>query len=302
MADFAIPFGTNGEKRQPTTVEKDVGFLCGPADQPLFTGLIHDLQSEVGNVIAEAGLTPSSNNLAQLKEAILALIAAAVPAEEDLSTLLSLAQARARLPIYPDVQTLTGKMTVVSPGTGIVRLGGGVTFTHRGIFNITTDQVDFNTDASKTYHLRWNPTDGFTLKDLASGIYNPGAVAETDVKFDSTFDDMLVARVITNSSNVVTPTPLVNKDRWRFDGYLVMGAAAQGTPTPQASEVINFARRPIASLVMVGAIADNYQTAGGLTDEVTYGVRALTRYQVDGFYLRYGLLGEGAALTYVASM
>lgn len=215
MADFSPPFAHDADKRPPTNDEVDNGFPCGAADQLLFNWLFYSVQSEIGNVITYAGLTPENNTFTQLREAIVALIAAATGETSggDTSNFVLMDQARTRLPIFPDVQTVDGKITVVSTGAANVRVPAGVTFMHRGIYPIVTVQTDLVTDASKTYHLRWNKVDGFTLKDLASGVYNPGALAETSVNFDSTYDDMLVARVVTSAGNVPTITNLVNLDR-----------------------------------------------------------------------------------------
>ncbi|KQV28089.1 hypothetical protein ASC97_07000 [Rhizobium sp. Root1203] len=212
MADFDLPFADSGERRFPTTDEQANGFGCGPASLPLFNGMFWAIQAEIGAVINSAGISQSNASMTQLLQAIQALIAAAT-GNADTSAYLLTAQARARLPIFPEVLNTNGHFGVTSPATGQVRIPAGVSFQHRGIFPLTTVQTDFATDASKTYHIRWNPTDGFTLKDLANNVYNPAVVAETDSRFDSTYDDMLVARVITNSSNVPTITNLVNKDR-----------------------------------------------------------------------------------------
>lgn len=208
MADFSVPMATNAEKRLPTSVERENGFPCGPADQKLFNGLFNRIESEIGEVIDYAGLVGTDSDFTQLRQAIEALIAAATggnPAGYILMT-----QARARLPIHFHTQTIDGRIGVVAPATGTVRLPGGINFNHRGIFTVTTAQTDFPTDANKIYHLRWDPTNGFLLRDLASASYNPSALAETSGNFDSTYDDMLIARVTTNSSNVATITNLAN--------------------------------------------------------------------------------------------
>lgn len=215
MADFNLPFAANGERREPTADEQDGGFGCGPANLPLFNWMFFALQAEINKVMLEGGITPSNGDMTQLWQAIQAMIDAATGGG-DTSTYLLLAQARARLPIFPDVQNTNGHFGMTSPGTGQVRIPSGVIFQHRGIFPVTTVQTDFATDASKTYHVRWNPTDGFTLKDLASGVYNPSTLAEANAAFDSTYDDMLVARVVTNSSNVPTITNLINRAKITF--------------------------------------------------------------------------------------
>lgn len=113
-------------------------------------------------------------------------------------------QARTRLPIYPEVLTSDGKFPVTSPASGQVRIPAGYSFLHRGLFNVTTVQVDFPTAANKTYHLRWSPSAGFALKDIADTGYNPGSLPEASSAFDGGYDDMLIARGVTNASNVPT--------------------------------------------------------------------------------------------------
>lgn len=212
MADFSPPFANGGERRAPTADEQTGGFACGPADMELFNWLFWSQQSEIDAVIQAAGLTPSNGDMTQLRQAISALIAAATGGG-DTSTYLLMTQARGRLPHFPEVQNGTGHFGIITPATGQIRVPAGVTFLHRGIFPVTTVQTDLATDASKTYHLRWSPTGGFALKDLANNTYNPSALAENNIAFDSAYDDMLVARVVTNSSNVPTITNLVNRDR-----------------------------------------------------------------------------------------
>lgn len=183
---------------------------------------------ELAHLIAFAGLTPDDGNLEQVREAIEALIDAAVGAGAS-GTYVTMAQLRSRMPIYPDILTADGKMALTSTGPGNVRVSAGTTFRHRGAFPITTVQTDLVPSASKTYHLRCalaTTGDGtFALKDLADGAYNPGALAETHAGFDSTYDDMLVAKVVTNAGNVPTITPLVNR------ASLAAEMSAEGTPT-----------------------------------------------------------------------
>lgn len=166
-------------------------------------------QREIMAVIAAAGLAPDSADLTQLLQAIHNLIDAATGGAGDASYVL-MNQARNRLPIFPDV-TGDGRLAVISPSVGTVRIMPGYNFLHRGIFNVTTVQQDFFTAASKIYHLRWNPSDGFALNDVASMTYNPAGLSEDNAAFDTTYDDMLIAKVVTNQSNVATITTLANK-------------------------------------------------------------------------------------------
>lgn len=264
MANFNPPFSNSADLRYPTSDERSGGFECGPADRELFNGLFHRLESEVGAVIDGAGIVQNDGDLTQLYQAIQALIDAATGGG-DPSQFLLVAQARARLPIFPETQTADGRINVVTNGTGSIRVPGGVTFLHRGIFPVTTVQTDFATSISKTYHLRWNPTDGFQLMDLTDPAYNPTTAPESSPIFDSTYDNMLVSRIITNSSNLATITNLVNKDKIKFSyarDYLVYGRPGSlGIPSVQAQvyETIsyNFARTPM--FVMNG-----YEESGGV--------------------------------------
>lgn len=274
MANFLIPFGRDSEKRLPSLDERQNGFPCGPADQRLFNGLFHRLESEVGEVIDFAGLTGDDADLTQLRQAIEAMIAAATGGG-DTSQFLLVSQARARLPIWPEIVSADNKMNVSSPASGTIRIPGGVDFWHRGIYKITTVQTDFASLASKTYHVRWNATSGYVMKDLADVAYNPGGVAETDARFDSTYDDMLIARVVTNSSNVPTITNLANAVRLKTSASRNPSnadAGASGVVTPFVFLGSGFARTPIASL------QSTVPPGGGRDSDLTLQVSNLTRY------------------------
>lgn len=204
-------------------------------------------QREIMAVIANAGLDPSSEDLTQLLKAIQNMISAATGGSGDANYVL-MTQARVRLPIFPEVVASDGRLAVISPSTGVVRIMPGYDFLHRGIFNVTTVQQDFTTVASKTYHLRWNPTDGYSLKDLASSVYNPGGLAEDSVAFDTTYDDMLIACVVTNASNVATITTLANKSTMALNEVTNVTSSIVGLDTSgayvQYSYTYNWARRP----------------------------------------------------------
>ena len=115
-------------------------------------------------------------------------------------------------PIFPEVVGGDGTFTVTSPSAGTVRIAAGTRFVMRGAFLYTSALTDLATAAGKTYHLRWDRTNGFALYDLANGTYNPAALAETNAAFDSTYDSMLIARVVTSAGNVATITSLVNRN------------------------------------------------------------------------------------------
>ena len=176
---------------------------------------------EIVHVIDFAGLVPNRNDLEQLRKAIEAIIASQTGGGETAQYLL-LAQASSRLPIFPEVLSADGRINVSSPSTGTILVPSTVQFMHRGIAPYSTStyteaQRTFATTGGKTYHVRWTPTGGFAMRDLSNTSYNPDLVSEDSARFDSSFDDMLVARVVTNSSNIPTITNLANKARMELD-------------------------------------------------------------------------------------
>ncbi|CAD7036307.1 phage tail protein [Pseudorhizobium halotolerans] len=242
---------------------------------------IENPMREIKAVIAGAGLSASNNDLTQLLQAIQALISQATGGG-DTENFVLMAAARARLPIFPHVLTADGRIPIVSPSAGQVRIPAGYEFQHRGIFTVTTVQADFATAANKTYHLRWSPANGFQLKDLADSGYNPGALAETDASFDSKYDDALFSRVVTNGSNVPTITNLANLDRLKVNTVKTGAATALTSAFASSfagSESINWARTPVPTFA--GAIQTSGLTGpGGLEYANVIGSRILSRYAV----------------------
>jgi hypothetical protein len=135
------------------------------------------------------------------------------------------------LPFFPEVSFPTTAILSVIPSTGNVTIDVTQKFVWRAAVEYRTSDFlltdrQLATAANKTYHLRWHapgtgdalpvgtyPRGRFVLKDLTSGTYNPGGASEDSTTFDSKYDDMLIARVITNSSNVPTITSLENRMR-----------------------------------------------------------------------------------------
>jgi len=242
-------------------------------------------QREIQEVISFFGLTPSTSDLAQLRKAIEAAILAATGGG-DTSQYLLITQARARLPIFPDVQSADGKINVTSPTGGTVQVPTSVNFQHRGIYPISTsdyieDDRTFTTLANKTYHLRWNPTDGFVLEDLADSGYNPSVLAETDASFDSTYDDMLVSRVVTSAGNVATITNLVNLDRlmWMsLDQGAVTGPLTGNGYSYTVTKTPNWARTP-KLVIPSGSLRFNTVSSGTIESfSNECGITAYDRY------------------------
>lgn len=285
MADFSTPFGVNSVKRLATTDEKENGFDCGPADQSLFNGLFFQLWKELDAIHQEGGVVGTDDVYNTTMLNIKAMIEAATGGGEELNYLL-LSQANTRLPIYPEFLTSDGKININAPATGTVRVPAGINFLHRGISPQVTAETDFSTLASKIYHLRWNPTDGYSLKDLADVAYNPSTLAETDESFDTTYDDMLIARVTTNSSNVATITNLVNKDRIWENGKTtytgtVPAVGGDGTIAFPLTITNNLSRVPKFRSVLPHVGATSTGASKGLdgnANRLAYG--AINRYSI----------------------
>lgn len=307
MANFNPPFSTGADMRYPTTDERNNGFECGPADRQLFNGLYHRLESEVGAVITAAGLTQTDADLTQLLQAIQALIDAATGGGA-VENYLLVTQARARLPIYPEVLTAGGTITCTVPEAGKIRVPGGVNFMHRGIFPLVTTQTDFTTEASNTYHIRWTMADGLVIKKLTDPAYNPSALVETNPVFDSTYDDMLIARVITNSANVATINNLANKQRLVHiinRDYLQYPPGSLATPATNAAsyEAIsyNLARTPFFMLSSVET-SGLIPTSGRDAEEWNISAQSLTRYGATMFTFQWdSSLVQGGRPRYTAA-
>lgn len=187
-------------------------------------------------------------------------------------------------PVFPEVLTANGLFTLSNPA-GNVRIAAGTSWVHRGVETYTSVQTDLPTVASKTYHLRWSPTGGFALFDLSSGAYNPSAVPETDPSFDTTYDNMLVARVVTNAGNAATITGLSNLHALALDttvsgpGEIFTTGSGNDGVRFVASPVLNWSRAPkiFPTMGWVGQTGANADI-NGFANRISN--RAATRYSI----------------------
>jgi len=215
MANFDPPIASVGGITRPlTTLEKNNGFQCGAVDHKLFNFLFQRIEAELKAIQDAGGIVGSDGDDTTVLQAILELISSATGGG-DPSSYVTFPLAQARLPIFAEVTTNNGVIPVTDLGTGNIRIPAAASILHRGIRPYSTVQTDLATVASKIYHLRWNPTSGFSLKDLADLGYNPTLAGEGNAAFDSSYDDVLISRIQTNSSNVPAITNLVNKAVFR---------------------------------------------------------------------------------------
>jgi hypothetical protein len=261
MANFDPPFASaGGVNRSPTTDEQADGFSCGPADQTLFNRLFGRVEAELKAIQDEGGIAGSETDDTTVLQAIQAMISAATGGG-DTSQFVLFSQAQARLPVFPEVTTNNGVIPVFAPSTGTVRVPASATIMHRGIRPFTSVETDLATQASKNYHLRWTPTGPssgtYVLKDLADPAYNPTVASESNAAFDSTYDDMLVARIVTNSSNVAAITNLINKDRLMAHVGVegVMADPNTGLSRADFALPLNWARTPKTRSYSMTAVA-----------------------------------------------
>lgn len=279
--EYVQPVG----EADPNASYKDRNTGAGEPGSRVPARAIEHPQREIVTVIESAGLTPSRSSVSQLDEAIDLKIAQALGSGENpLNDLLTIL--RARNPIFPVINTVGNTFNLSVPSTGVLRIPAGISITHRGCFNDTTSEQDFNTVANKTYHLRkrwfdsadWDP--GWELVDVSNSTYNPSALAEGNVAFDTSFDDMISHRVVTDASNVATITALKNAHKLTLSGEtyrtgdsfqdnLLPSQVATGLTVNQ-----NFARRPQAALAGVTDL-ETYVAAGV---EISAGIRVNSRY------------------------
>lgn len=149
----------------------------------------------------------------------------------------------AAMPIHALVGT--AGTIAYSTGSGSIVVSTGQAITRRGVRSYSLDNLSlanrtFVTLANKTYHLRWYapgigratpaaswPDGRLYLEDIIDATYNPSALAETNSAFDSGYDSVLLAKVVTNGANALTVVPLLNLPFM----YLDMNSSYdQGTP------------------------------------------------------------------------
>ncbi|MEF1288670.1 phage tail-collar fiber domain-containing protein [Vibrio sp. M260118] len=150
--------------------------------------------------------------------------------------------ALSKLPHYPEVLTANNQLDISLVGTTltvadnqVLRLYGWKDF------NTTEIQTkSFEIDLAKTYHLRFTEANGLELKDLSDVVYNPTSKAETDPSFDSTYDDVLLAKI---EAGILTP--LINKPELNADMQMV--GMSTNPVHPARIFTYNWARTPIQS-------------------------------------------------------
>ena len=189
---------------------------------------------------------------------------------------------------FPEIETATNALAITDNADGTITLNPAQSWLWRGAVLISSDDFvladrTLAHAASKTYHLRWYasgtgtatpaatyPKGRFELVDMTAA-----APVENDASYDSTYDRMLIAKIVTDVGNVPTVTALANKAS--MSGKLT-AAARNYSGASEADHnfyfAVNWARTPEIAL---GALR-----GPGNARDSDYTIRPITvtRYQI----------------------
>ncbi len=188
--------------------------------------------------------------------------------------------------IYPEILSSDHRF-FLQISEGKIIIPENQRFLWRGVWQVHTEDYalahrSFTTTAYKSYHLRWRPYEGFCLCDLQQAQYNPSALAETDMTFDTQVDDMLIALVQTPANNIPLVTMLANAVRfhtyWQSTQHCQAGIKAEApfwVYPPVATLTLNWARTPTpAWLGLWGWNLGNCYRCYQASNETAWGVYA----------------------------
>lgn len=171
--------------------------------------VVHTIDFFLGD--GSAGSAQDDEDLEQLRKSIEKAIADAVGDDVSLAS----------LPVFPEINTADNRLSITDNADGTLTVDAAQTWLWRGHKLFSTDNIDLadrtvTTVADKTYHLRWHspgegtatpaetyPNGRFELADM-------NGLTETDRQYDSSYDQMLVARIVSDGSNASTVTTLKN--------------------------------------------------------------------------------------------
>jgi len=180
------------------------------------------------------------------------------------------------LPFFPEITTNLG-IAAFASSTGSILLSPTVEWLWRLVRKIkATDFTEANrtfaTVANKTYHLQWYapgtgkatplasyPNGRLVLEDLADNTYS-GGNADHSSEFDSTYDRMILARVVTSAGNVPTITALKNMHKLEARSNFSSDKTNVYTVQFTFPVTLNWARNPSAMIAGQGAPGGSYDS------------------------------------------
>lgn len=192
-----------------------------------------------------------------------------------------------RMPIFPEIDTASNTLAITAAGGQIV-IDAAQQWRHRGHRIINTSDVlaaarTFATAANKAYLLRGAVAAGvpsYSLVDVTAA-----GTAELGEAYDTTFDDMLIAKVTTNGANVASVTALKNKHRLEAVGELLFSDVAWAGDLVAPSAMLhgtvlspNWGRRPKAAMAMMTSISTKATSDTVGTQQINVGINVRSRY------------------------
>ena len=247
---------------------------------------LNSLQRELVNLVEGLNLKLDPNNDKQLSQRLRELTPlrheGAIPNHHCVSGFAH----------YPYIVSKTQRLELIQHGAWKIEIDRGQIFNWRGTWNINTgafseSERSFDLAPSATYHLRWQPSDGFLLFNLNDVTYNPQGLAESSAVFDTTFDDMLIAKIITDEQGITEIITFRNTQRllvqWLSNQPSKIQASSTGAAFYDSTSVANlslqWSRTPCVYWQGVSGLdyGSNYRASLGiinLYNRCRFGVRA----------------------------
>ncbi|GLT18055.1 hypothetical protein GCM10007938_18330 [Vibrio zhanjiangensis] len=163
------------------------------------------------------------------------------------------------MPFYPEVVNDENRLAMSLDGATLT-IGDNQVIRLYGWLEVNTSDYpnkSFHVDLEKAYHVRFNMTDGFHIKDVSSLEYNPDSLDESDKRFDTNYDDMNLALVykgllmrcvhtnqlsksvtVTGSGSILVPIcPRLRNMRITFSNLELGNSGAQKVEVPANAEM-----------------------------------------------------------------
>lgn len=178
---------------------------------------------------------------------------------QQLRKAIQLAGGVANNPVYPEIETASGKLAIGDNNDGTLFIGAGQTWLWRGLTRFSSsvfDVVDRTVTmvANKTYHVRWYapgtgiaiPVETYPYGRIELVDMTAASPTEGNSTYDTSYDNMLIARIVTDGANVAAITTFINRASLSFSANLAMVPAYIGSTAWRAdfSADLNWSRAP----------------------------------------------------------
>jgi len=221
---------------------------------------------------------------------------------------------------YPEILTTNNIFSITDNSNGTITINSNQEFFVQDVKLNTSRWGDsertFSVNASTTYHLRFSlngkQINNFTPKrlsfyivDVSDTNYNPNGVDETDTQFDTKYDDMLIAKITTDSNNAITIVNLKNKKHLISEGFVNISSSdysyEDGTAPDDIKNAlavnVNWSRKGIfSSEAFTDSISVN--EGGSAQYEFNFGGVFKNRYKIFCFYQRSDNTSDGMTIKY----